>query len=129
MENLYKAMKQGELCLPWEDLQALLSASLAGQEDHDGSRGNKHDHLLPRYEESSRNPEDLELTSETLRSVTTWEKGGLWQERAAAEHEYHEFEQGQCNISAGVQAALENRELWKQFNSITNEMIITKIGR
>ena len=29
----------------------------------------------------------------------------------------------------GIEITLENRELWNQFNDITNEMIVTKAGR
>ncbi len=29
----------------------------------------------------------------------------------------------------GITVTLENQELWKQFNEITNEMIVTKAGR
>ena len=36
-----------------------------------------------------------------------------------------------CAVAAGskVKVELENRELWRQFDEITNEMIITKAGR
>ncbi len=37
--------------------------------------------------------------------------------------------EGDCAASMEVKAELENRALWKQFNEITNEMIITKAGR
>ena len=37
---------------------------------------------------------------------------------------------GQEGGGAGeVQVTLENRDLWKQFSKITNEMIVTKAGR
>ena len=39
--------------------------------------------------------------------------------------------QGECCSpkTQTVKLELENKELWKQFNKITNEMIVTKAGR
>ena len=32
-------------------------------------------------------------------------------------------------IGGGIRVSLENKDLWKQFHGIPNEMIVTKIGR
>ena len=42
-----------------------------------------------------------------------------------------EKKSGECERGghAGIVMTLENLELWKQFDSVTNEMIVTKAGR
>ena len=109
MDELCRIVRGGEQCLSWELFQ-LVVRECEGSAPAGGVVGEEEEGVAAAAvrEVPVTVPEASQLQSPA--TVPGFEAGGQ-----AGDGE--------------VQVLLENRELWKQFNKITNEMIVTKAGR
>ena len=109
MESLYSAILSGEQSLSWVEFQAAIKACyVASEEDTSApTEGN----TAASEEDTSVLAEASEGDMSAMRTVSRASGGA-----ASA-------------IASAVKVELENQPLWKQFDEITNEMIITKAGR
>ena len=137
MEALLTALERGDQNLSWSHLQALLATE---NQDHQPERdegevlmqltsARKHSHREMRdssqqeqlFRETGR-PDSQEQTPKEQQEAA---EGVVQQKQVQGEDDVG----GAGSRKSGVLVTLENRELWKQFNSVTNEMIVTKVGR
>lgn len=120
MEELCRAIVKGEQCVPWLEFQAATKEVYS-----DG--------------EMDQSDEGAQSVSESAGGVEGGQ-GVSWLEFQASSDGDSEQKgpqgvsgggatKGVQEMMSGVKVELENRELWKQFDEITNEMIITKAGR
>ena len=117
MEALHSAVLKGEQCLSWLHFQAALQecrqAAVHGEQESEMKKVNS--------EPSADLSEEKLMECQPFRTrkdCTEVELRACKPSNGAVSKE-----------SAGVKVTLENEALWKQFDQITNEMIITKAGR
>lgn len=107
MDELCRAVSRGEQCLGYQVFQAAVKECQSGRDGEEeiatAVRGTPE---LQSLKEEGCVASSRETTSENCRGPSSKEVK-----------------------TAGVEVALENRELWRQFDRITNEMIVTKAGR
>ena len=105
MDELCRVVSKGEQCLTYQVFQAAVKECQSG--------GDGEEEIATAVRGS---PELQELKRESC---------------AAKEPKSEDGSSPSCKQgkTAGVEVMLENRELWRQFDKITNEMIVTKAGR
>lgn len=129
MEALHSAVLKGEQCLSWLHFQAAIQ-ECEGSRQAAAVQGEHGSEVKTGCEAVNSEP------SENLSEVKPMECQPLNIDRSSKD--CTEVELRACEPlngavskgdSAGVKVTLENEDLWKQFDQITNEMIITKAGR
>lgn len=110
MEELYRLVSKGEQCVSWQVFQAAVKEC---QSTRDGGGGG------------------AEEMATAVGGPTVVRGGAAELQRLECGPSTTSSDVGMSSSkeTRGVEVALENKELWKQFSKITNEMIVTKAGR
>lgn len=132
MEALHSAVLKGEQCLSWLHFQAALqecegSRQQAAEQGEYGSEVKKGCEAVSSEPSASEDLSEVKLMECQLSNIDGSSKDCTEVELGACDESSNgAVSKGE---SAGVKVALVNEDLWKQFDQITNEMIITKAGR
>ena len=127
MESLYSAVMRGEQSLSWAEFQAAKACYVASEEDTSA----------PTEGNTAASEEDTNVLAEGSTAASEEDTSVLAEgSTAASEGDINTMRTGSITseseasaTASAVKVELENQPLWKQFDEITNEMIITKAGR
>lgn len=130
MEELCRAVMRGDLSVSWSEFQA------ACREVENDSGGGEKQGLMEegggaagvKSKGCTTATDVKEDVSEECSMVAGSGAAGVKSEGCTTATDVSE-EYAMAAGATGVTVELENRELWRQFDEITNEMIITKAGR